>query len=59
MRAQESTQEGTDEKWREALNTLIMIRTMWRPTKNSVESLLVQRAHTLDFMETQKLREVS
>ena len=58
MRAQETIQEGGDEKWREALNTFIMIRTIWRPAKNSVESLLAQRSHTLDPMETQKLREV-
>ena len=58
MRAQGSTREGGDENLREALSTFIRIRTMWRPAKNSVESLLAQRTHTLDSMETQKLREV-
>ena len=59
MRAHQSAQEGGDEKWKEVLSSFNTLRTTWRPAKNLVESLLIQRRHTLDPLETQKLQEVS
>ena len=59
MRAHESTQKGVDEKWREVLSSFNTLRATWMPAKKLVESLLIQRPHSLDPLETRRLKEVS
>ena len=59
MRAHESTQKGVDEKWREILSSFNTLRATWMPAKKLVESLLIQRPHTVNPLETQRLQEVS